>query len=511
MDRACGILLPVFSLPSPYGIGCFSKEAYAFVDFLAAAGASYWQVLPMGPTGYGDSPYQSFSTFAGIPYFIDPETLAKDGWISKTSLRRYDFGKDAARIDYGKLFEHRIAMLREAYQGSPFGKGGIGREVREFHAFVRKNKHWLPDYALFMALKAAHGGASWETWEEDLRLRRIRAINLARREYADEIGFQYFLQFIFDKQWRALKAYAARKGIKIIGDLPIYVAYDSSDVWAQPELFYLDEHARMIEVAGCPPDDFTKLGQLWGNPLYRWDVHAKQHYAWWTERMRHAFTLYDVVRMDHFRGFEAYYCIKASRRDAVKGVWRKGPGAALFKAVEKAIGKQEIIAEDLGFLTPAVHKLKNGLGYPGMKVLQFAFYPDEKGNYTSDYLPYQYDKNCVVYTGTHDNHTTRGWWETMKKKDAAYAWKYLQPQLLKAEKKEAEGKAVTRAMVTAALASTADTAVLPMQDLLLLGAEARINTPSTIGENWVWRMEQGAASKALAKEFRAQAEVYGRL
>ncbi|MBR5968936.1 MAG: 4-alpha-glucanotransferase [Lachnospiraceae bacterium] len=508
MKRACGVLLPVFSLPSAYGIGCFSKEAYAFVDFLSAAGVTYWQVLPMGPTGYGDSPYQSFSTFAGNPYFIDPETLAKDGWIDAAALRRYEFGRDKTRVDYGMLYQNRLKMLREAYAGSPFGKGGSGLEVREFHAFVRKNKDWLPDYALFMALKEAHEGKPWDTWEEDLRLRRTRAINLSRRQYADEIAFHYFLQFVFDKQWRALKLYAAKKGVQIIGDLPIYVAYDSSDVWAQPELFDLDEEGHMIEVAGCPPDDFTKTGQLWGNPLYRWEVHKKQRYAWWAERLRYAFTLCDAVRIDHFRGFEAYYCIKASRKTAEKGVWRKGPGAALFQAVKKAIGPQQIIAEDLGFLTPAVHRLKEGLGFPGMKVLQFAFYPDEDGKYSSDYLPYQYEKNCIVYTGTHDNHTTCGWWETLKKKDAACVLRYL--DVRETEEKKIP-QAVTEAMVRAALASTADTAVIPMQDLLVLGADARINTPSTIGNNWVWRMKSGAASKALAARLRALADVYGRV
>ncbi|MBR0163339.1 MAG: 4-alpha-glucanotransferase [Lachnospiraceae bacterium] len=496
--RACGILLPVFSLPSAYGIGSLSKEAFEFVDFLKDAGQSYWQMLPEGPTGYGDSPYAAFSTFAGNPYFIDIEALIADGLLTKREAGRYRFGDDPVHIDYGLLYKNRLRLLRLAYER---GKRDAALQ-KKISAFERKNRAWLKDYALFAVLKEKNGGKSWDTWEDGVRLRKRAALQRASAEYKDGISFQVFLQYLFDTQWHRLKAYANEKGIGIIGDLPIYVAFDSADTWSHPELFYLDDDRRPIEIAGCPPDDFARLGQRWGNPLYRWDVHKKTGYAWWIERFRHVFSMYDIVRIDHFRGFESYYAIDASHETAEHGVWRKGPGADLFKKMEQALGKKRVIAEDLGFLTPAVYRMMRTVGYPGMKVLQFAFYPGENDHYESEYLPYRYAHNCVVYTGTHDNETTRGWFGTLNKKDQAYTKRYLGAST---------DRDVTPQMMRAALSSVADTAILPMQDILGLGRWARINTPSTIGGNWCWRMKDGVLTKALAKRLRRMAEDYGRI
>ena len=528
--RICGVLLPVFSLPSSHGIGCFSKEAYAFVDFLASAGQSCWQILPLGPTSYGDSPYQSFSTFAGNPYYIDLESLAKEGYLSASDLRKdtaFWRGKDG--IDYAALYDNRIALLRKAYREKPVMQGAMKSAYKRF---VRDNAFWLKDYTLFMALKDAHGGAPWTEWEEDLKLRNSRAVSLARKHYADDIGFYLFVQFTFRRQWNALKKYANDKGIEIVGDLPIYVALDSADAWANPELFELDEKRNPVRVAGCPPDDYAKTGQLWGNPLYKWNVHKKPGFEWWISRMNHALSVFDVVRIDHFRGFEAYYAIPASHKTAEHGVWVKGPGMALFDALEKAqeetvrmrSGGQSgeasrnrngrtgsrLIAEDLGFLTPEVHRLIEKTGYPGMKVLQFAFYPDEEGHFASDYLPWQYERNCVVYTGTHDNDTTRGWFATLGKKERAFVCTYLgigeeEPD------EDTLSCAVTDGLVRLALSSVADMAIIPLQDYLHLDERARVNTPSTLGKNWLWRMEPKALTKGLAKKLRAMAEAYGRV
>lgn len=516
--RTCGVLLPVFSLPSSHGIGCFSKEAYAFVDFLAAAGQSCWQILPLGPTSYGDSPYQSFSTFAGNPYYIDIESLAEEGYFTAADLRKdAALWRDKKSIDYAALYESRLALLRRAYREKPLMQGAMKSAYKRF---VRDNAFWLKDYTLFMALKDAHGGAPWSEWEEELKTRNTRALSLARKQYADDIGFYLFVQFTFRRQWSALKHYANEKGIAIVGDLPIYVALDSADAWANPELFELDERRNPVRVAGCPPDDYAKTGQLWGNPLYKWNVHKKTGYEWWISRMKHALRVFDVVRIDHFRGFEAYYAIPASHKTAEHGVWVKGPGMALFDALNRALkaDAQEkdaacaprLIAEDLGFLTPGVHRLIEKTGYPGMKVLQFAFYPDENGRFTSDYLPWQYGRNCVVYTGTHDNDTTRGWFSTLGKKERAFVCTYLGIDEA-AYKEDALANAVTDGMVRLALSSVANMAIIPLQDYLHLDEHARVNTPSTLGNNWLWRMPKGAATKALAKRMHAMAQAYGRV
>ncbi len=498
--RKSGVLLPVFSLPGPYGIGCFSKEAYKFVDFLAAAGQSYWQMLPLGQTSYGDSPYQSFSTFAGNPYFIDLAELVDQGLLKKSECDNTKMKSGDAYIDYGMLYKKRYPLLKRAYER-------LNADRRDkVSAFVSKNKKWLPDYALFMALKDAHKGASFMEWEDELRLREPAAIEAAMSEYEDEIGFYEWLQYEFFREWKKLKKYANKKGIEIIGDIPIYVAEDSSDVWASPELFQMDEEGRPTAVAGCPPDAFSADGQLWGNPLYAWDLHEETGYDWWIRRMKNCMKMYDVIRIDHFRGFDEYYSIPAGSKNAKGGKWMKGPGKKLFKAIKKKLGDTPIIAEDLGFITDSVKKLVRDTGFPNMKVLEFAFDGRDTGSEpgpTNIYLPFNYDKNCVVYTGTHDNETVRGWLDSIKKAEFAEVKAYL-------DCGKAKKKTIVRKLVRAALASSADMCIIPIQDWLGLGNEARINTPSTLGENWKWRMDRSAMSDELAEEMLELTRLYGR-
>ncbi|MCR5098951.1 MAG: 4-alpha-glucanotransferase [Lachnospiraceae bacterium] len=498
--RKSGVLLPVFSLPGPYGIGCFSKEAYKFVDFLADAGQSFWQMLPIGPTSYGDSPYQSFSTFAGNPYFIDLNELIDQGLLKKAECDHTKLKDTDSYINYGLLYEKRYPLLKKAY-----GRLGADQRAR-VEKFVKKNKKWLPDYALFMALKDAHGGASFMKWEDELRLRDSRALAQARSEYEDEIFFYEWLQYEFFRQWKKLKKYANKKGIEIIGDIPIYVAEDSADVWADPELFQMDEDCRPVAVAGCPPDAFSADGQLWGNPLYDWKYHASTGFDWWIRRMKNCMKLYDVIRIDHFRGFDEYYSIPAGAKNAKNGKWEKGPGKKLFKAINKSIGDAPIIAEDLGFMTDSVRKLVRDTGFPNMKVLEFAFDGRDAATAcgkTNEYLPFNYDKNCVVYTGTHDNETLRGWLGSIKKAEYNEVQEYVDYSVSRKD-------VLTRKLVRAAQASSANMCIIPMQDWLGLGNEARINTPSTIGENWKWRMDRSAMSDGLAKEILEITRLYGR-
>ncbi|MGN0402206.1 MAG: 4-alpha-glucanotransferase [Acetatifactor sp.] len=492
--RASGILLPVSALPSAYGIGCFSKEAYQFVDRLAQAGQSYWQILPMGPTGYGDSPYQSFSTFAGNPYFIDLEDLIARGWLEKEDCDELSFGDSTEYVDYEALYHARFTVLRKAWENS-----GIGSNPG-FEGFVRENADWLEDYALYMAVKTSFDNISWLEWEDDIRIRKPETLKKYRKKFAKEVEFYEFQQYMFRVQWDRLKDYANRKGIKIIGDIPIYVALDSADAWANPELFQFDEDRRPTAVAGCPPDAFSATGQLWGNPLYNWEVHKENGFTWWLSRLEACFRLYDVVRIDHFRAFDAYYSIPAGRETAEVGTWEPGPGYALFQAMKEKLGNREVIAEDLGFLTPSVLKLVKKTGYPGMKVLQFAFDSDSE----CPYLPHNYSQNCVVYTGTHDNDTMLGWYGKLSRKSRKFCRQYgnlsaRNPRKLKWE------------FIRMAFASVADTAIIPMQDYLGLGSEARINTPSTLGDNWKWRMEKDAFTRELAEEVRGMTELYGRL
>ncbi len=495
--RACGVLLPIFSLASEYGIGTFSKEAYDFVDFLEKAGQSYWQILPLGPTSYGDSPYQSFSTFAGNPYYIDITELIEEGLLTKAEADKYDFGGSEEYIDYEKQYRSRFKLLKTAFEN--VYKSQKAKEiVKEFEAFKKRESDWLKDYALFMALKNANGGRAWNTWEDGVRLRKPAALKEALGKYADEVEFYSFLQYVFQKQWTKLKAYANSKGIDIIGDIPIYVAFDSADTWANPELFQLDKNNVPIDVAGCPPDAFSATGQLWGNPLYRWDYHKKTGYKWWMKRISQCYKLYDVVRIDHFRGFDEYYAIPYGNATAEIGEWRKGPGIDLFNTMKKELGEKRVIAEDLGFLTPSVIKLVQKTGFPGMKILQFAFDSREE----SDYLPHNYTRNCIVYTGTHDNETTLGWFKQLPKSDKKFAKEYLGIRYT---------KDAVWACIRSAFASVSDTAIIPMQDYLELDKYARINTPSTLGGNWVWRMKKDALSDELCAKMRDFARIYGRL
>ena len=488
--RRNGMLLPIASLPSPYGIGGFSKEAYEFIDLLEETGQKLWQILPLGPTSYGDSPYQSFSTFAGNPYFIDLDTLAEKGWLTKEACEASDYGDNESYIDYGRIYNSRFVLLKQAFLNSDI------LSDEKFTEFCKANQHWLPDYALYMALKNQNDGKSWIEWEEEIRLRKPEAVECYKRELEEECNFYEFLQYEFHEQWTKVKEYAHEKGIQIVGDVPIYVAFDSADTWANPELFQLDEKNLPLGVAGCPPDAFSATGQLWGNPLYNWAYHKKTGYDWWLKRIAYCFDLYDIVRIDHFRGFDEYYSIPYGDETAVNGHWEKGPGMDLFNTVKEKLGELDIIAEDLGFLTESVFQLLKDSGYPGMKVLQFAFDPSED----SDYLTY---RNCVVYTGTHDNDTTAGWFEKLSDGDKEVALRYMNSFYTPKEEQHWD-------LIALAMRSTADTCIIPVQDFLGLGSEARINMPSTLGDNWKWRMTKGAFSEELKEKIRRMTKLYGR-
>lgn len=490
--RTSGVLMPISSLPSPYGIGTMGKAARKFVDFLEKSGQKYWQILPICPTSYGDSPYQSFSSFAGNPYFIDLEYLCKEKLLKKKECESYDWGGSEKYVDYGTMYVSRYELLKKAFDRFQ------NNVPDDFAKFCQKESGWLEDYVLFMALKDANGGVAWLEWDNDLKLRDENAIARAKEEYASDMEFYRMLQYLFFKQWRELKAYANEKGIEIIGDVPIYVAGDSADVWANPKQFYLDKDLNPIEVAGCPPDAFSADGQLWGNPLFRWDEMKKDDYAWWTKRIDAMAKLYDIVRIDHFRGFDSYYAIPAGDDTAKNGKWKKGPGMDLFTTLEQKLGKLPIIVEDLGFLTPSVHKLLKDSGFPGMKVIQFAFDSRED----SDYLPHNYPKHCVVYTGTHDNDTVMGWIKTAPKASVKYAKEYL--NLTKEE-------GYNWGMMRGAWASVADMAIVPMQDLIGLGTEARINVPSTLGDNWKWRATEDQITNQLAKKLYKYTAMYARV
>ncbi len=497
MERTAGILLPVTSLPSKYGIGCFSKSAYDFVDWLKAAGQTFWQILPLGPTSYGDSPYQSFSTFAGNPYFISLESLIEEGTLTEEECEEADFGCKANDINYEKLYKNRYPLLRKAYERSKIS------ENPAYLRFVEENQWWLSDYALFMAVKDRFEGVPWTQWAEDIRLRWGPAMDYYRRELYFEIEFQQYMQFKFYEQWNKLKAYANEKGIRLIGDIPIYVAMDSADTWAHPELFQLDESHTPSAVAGCPPDGFSADGQLWGNPLYRWEYHKNTGYEWWISRLAYCFRLYDVVRIDHFRGFDEYYSIPYGAESAKEGHWEKGPGIDLFRHVEQRLGWHEVIAEDLGYVTDSVRQLVLESGFPGMKVLEFAFDSRDTGS-ANDYLPHNYTENCVAYTGTHDNETIAGWFQSITKKERKMARDYLCDQAT-------PERLLHQPFIALIMRSNAKSCIIPIQDYMGCDNTCRINKPSTVGTNWRWRVTEEELSEELQKKIYDMTVRYGRM
>lgn len=495
MQKSAGILLAISSLASEYGIGCFDESAYEFVDFLKSAGQKHWQILPMCPTGFGDSPYQSFSVFAGNPYFISLKALCAEGLLAKKECDLADFGSDPCKVDYQKLYEKRFGLLKKAYYSVK------GFKDPQFEAFCKRN-FWLDDYALFMALKDKFGGAFYDKRGECGKLSISDLHAKYSEELFEQIMFYKFLQYKFFAQWEKLKKYANKNAIAIIGDMPIYVAYDSADLQGNSKLFDLDKNGELRRVAGCPPDGFSKDGQLWGNPLYNWEAHEKNNYQWWIERLKQCFELYDTVRIDHFRGFDEYYAIDADSLSAKNGCWEKGPGAKLFECAEKALGKKDVIAEDLGFVTDTVRALVKRLGFAGMKVLQFAFDSRDTGN-SSDYLPCNYDENCVAYTGTHDNHTLVSWLESISAEEKRKVREYIKAQKLP------ESDLCT-ALIAAVLQSKADRCIIPMQDWLELDDSARMNTPSTVGNNWKWRMNRRDINEKTCKKIRRITEECGR-
>ena len=492
MKRSCGILLPVFALPSPYGIGTLGQAAYDFVDFLRQAGQSWWQMLPLGPTGYGDSPYQSFSSYAGNPYFIDLDLLRRDGLLTAQEIASLAWGSDPARVDYAALYENRFVLLQKA------AERGWARDRAEVQLFARQNAQWLPDYALYMAVKRHFDEKPWTQWpDEAIRLRKPEAMAQYRQMLASDIRMFTYSQFLFFRQWNALRAYAHEQGVGIIGDLPIYVSMDSADVWAEPAFFQLDSNGYPTETAGVPPDCFSRDGQLWGNPLYRWEAMKADGYGWWIRRVDGAAKLYDMLRIDHFRGFESYWAVPYGDTTAKNGHWVKGPGMDLVQVLLNWFPQMQFIAEDLGFLTPEVRELLADSGLPGMKVLEFAFDSREPSNY----LPHLYTPHCVCYTGTHDNAPLPAWKEEADPDDLALAVQYLGLN-------EEEG--FHWGVLRGGMSSVAELFVAQMQDYLGLGAESRINTPGEPVGNWQWRLHPGQLTAALSRRMAHMARLYGR-
>ncbi len=489
--RSCGILMHISSLPSPYGIGTFGKEAERFADWLKEAGQSYWQVLPIGPTGYGDSPYQPFSTFAGNPLLIDLDELVEEGLITHQMCDEADYGADPSYVDFEKVTSTKMALLREAFKGFTEDVG--------YNSFIMDEKSWLDDYALFTALKDKYGGKPWTEWDEDIKLRESSAVERYKKELKDDIRFVKFVQYIFYRQWNRFHRYCNKNGIKIIGDIPIYVSPDCADVWANPELFELDERRNPARVAGVPPDYFSATGQLWGNPLYNWDEMKKTGYKWWLRRIGKSAENFDMLRIDHFRAFDTYYAIPFGHKTAEHGVWEKGPGMDLFKAIEIDLGDVNIIAEDLGDIFDSVKELLKDSGFPGMRVLQFGFNPEHSDN---DHLPHRYPENCCTYTGTHDNATIMQWYKEADIKSRLMAKQYIKPHLF---------ESFNMAAIRTCYASAARLAIIPMQDVLGLGANARMNIPSTLGGNWIWRMAKNATTSANADKLHKLAYDYFRL
>ena len=492
MTRSSGILMPMSSLPSPYGIGTMGKAAYEFIDFLKAAGQKYWQLLPMGPTSYGDSPYASFSTFAGNPYFIDLDMLVEDGLLKKADLKGIRWSVKKDRVDYGLIFQSRFKVLRKAWQN--------GRETlaEEIVAFRRENAGWLEDYALFMAVKGKFNLAGWTQWpDEDIRLHKPEAVEKYGRELKEEVDFYVFMQFLFFRQWEALRAYAREAGVQFIGDIPIYVAMDSADVWSAPQYFQLDGENVPTEVSGVPPDAFTEDGQLWGNPLYDWDAMASDGYGWWIRRIDGAKKLYDVIRIDHFRGLESYWSVPYGAETAREGQWRPGPGMKLVGVLASWFHDLSFIAEDLGYVTPEVKALLADSGFPGMKILEFAF--DAHGE--SDYLPHRCTSNSVCYMGTHDNDTVQGWLKTMREEDLDFASRYMHIT---------EDEGWNWGLIRTGMATASNLFVVQMQDVLELPAGCRMNTPGTSAGNWQWRMLPGLLTQELADKLLTYTKTFRR-
>lgn len=488
MERGSGIIMHITSLPNKYGIGSFGEEAFKFVDFLKNAGQKYWQVLPLGPTGYGDSPYQCFSAFAGNPYFIGLDLLVKDGLLRLEDIENIDLGQEKERVDYYKIFKNKMEILKKAYKNNK----------ESLEEFKLENKKWIEDYGLFMALKNKFDLKAWYYWDKNIRFREKEAMDKYKKELEDEIGYWIFLQYVFHKQWSSLKEYANSNGIKIIGDIPIYVAGDSCDVWANHKMFLLDEERVPLRVAGCPPDYFSETGQLWGNPLYDWEYLDENNYIWWINRIKTSLKLYDVVRIDHFRGFEAFWSIPYGDKTAINGEWVKGPGIKLFNKIKEKLGEVNIIAEDLGLLTQEVIDFLKETGFPGMKVMQFAFSRD----YESQYVPHNHIKNCVVYTGTHDNDTFLGWFQDEKNKgDVEYAKEYL---------KLSEEEGYNWGFIRGAWSSVAALAMAPMQDFLGLDNNYRMNKPSIAENNWAWRAREEQLNEDLEHKIKKLTELYRR-
>ncbi len=493
--RGAGVLMAISSLPSNYGIGTLGKAAYEFVDMLCDASQSYWQVLPIGPTSFGDSPYQSFSAFAGNPYFIDLDELIEEKLLLKEEADALEWGTDEANVDYALIFKNRFSVLKKACERSNF------ENESEYNDFVKNNKYWLDDYCMYMAIKFYFDNKEWQLWPEDIRFRKKGAVEKYSQLLKEEIRFWKFCQYKFYRQFMALKEYANNKKIYIIGDIPLYVAYDSADVWTHPQLFDLDKNFKPFTVAGVPPDIFSADGQRWGNPIYNWKVMEKKHFAWWFERMKNCASYYDVIRIDHFLGIVNYWAIPASAPTAVSGVWKKGPGKKLTKVISKAVGDSKIIAEDLGLITEPVKAVIESSGWPGMKILEFAF----DMNNENAYLPHNFnDTNCVVYGGTHDNDTLKGYLESITDEQLDYIRKYL------GIGKKSDFDKIIKEMIRIAYMSTANTAIFQIQDVLCLGNEARMNMPSTIGTNWRFRMKKDELKKEKIKELRKFSRLYNR-
>ena len=495
MERSSGIIMHIASLPGKYGIGTFGREAYKFVDFLKKSGQRYWQILPLGPTSFGDSPYQSFSAFAGNPYFINFDILNEKGLLKSEDYIYVNFGKNDEEINYELIFEKKMKVLRKAFINFKSKKCYIDK----FNEYKNDNSFWIDDYSLYMAVKQKFNLRSWREWDEDIKMRKPKVVEEYKKRLSNEIEFWIFIQYEFFTQWRELKKYANKEEIEIIGDIPIYVAEDSADVWSNPEAFLIEQKTfKPIKVAGCPPDIFSSTGQLWGNPIYDWSYMEKNNYKWWIIRIRESLKLYDWLRIDHFKGFESYYAIPYGVNTAENGIWVKGPGSKIFNAIKKELGSVNIIAEDLGKLTGETIKLRDDNNFPGMKILTFAFDSDNKNHF----LPHNYERNFIAYTGTHDNDTVRGWIEkTAPKQQVEKAIKYLNLT-------EEEG--YNWGFIRGIWSSIANVSIAQMQDFLNLGNESRINMPSTIGHNWKWRVRGNVFTDELAYKIRSLTQLYGR-